>query len=170
MSIEIYGWDELLPEDKELIASSVESFTNGNTGEKPQMLPVTKQGVYNKFLAAVALSEGEFMGYVAADTPLRYNETTMVEIGSLWVPSQQRKRGIARSLVSYLTLAVEQEDITPFAFCNQSSIDVFLGSGYNRAMPEDIPPVAYGLCSECPLKPDTGCCDTTVIYCRDNDE
>lgn len=170
MSIEIYGWDDLPTKDQVYVADLVASYTQGEMGEKPQMLPVTAQEVQDKFMAVIATSEGVFAGYAAAAQPASHVGQEMSEVGSLWVPSEYRGQGIAHKLVQQVSEKVQQRSVVPFAFCNPLSVNVFLNSGYAEAAPEEIPVEAFSLCASCPMKPVAGCCDTTVVYKGDHNE
>ncbi|MCA9347848.1 hypothetical protein KC867_00385 [Candidatus Saccharibacteria bacterium] len=164
MSLEIYNWEDLPANNQESIANLVSSYTQGQLGEQPQMLPVTTKEVCAKFSGAVAMACGTFSGYVAAAQPIAHAGSTMSEIGSLWVPLNYRGQGIAQKLVGHISSDVSNKDVVPFAFCNQLSLGVFLVSGYTHAKPEEIPVESFSFCSNCPAKPEAGCCDTTLVY------
>lgn len=164
MSIEIYSWDDLPDDSKENVANLVSSYTQRELGEKPQMLPITPQEVFAKFTGATAMTGRVFAGYIAASKPIAHAGSKMSEIGSLWVPKGFRGQGIAHKLVKHISTNVSKKSVTPFSFCNPLSLGVFLDSDYRQAAQEEIPAESFGLCANCPAKPGTGCCDTTVIY------
>jgi predicted GNAT family acetyltransferase len=164
MNLEIYNWNSLPEHSQYTIANLVALYTQGELGEKPQMLPLTTEDVWGKFTGAVAMTGEEFMGYVAAAKPTTHLGYKMSEVGSLWVPSEHRGQGVAHELVQKVSQDVQAKSVTPFAFCNPLSLGVFLGSNYVEAKAEEIPPDSFGLCSGCPMQPKSGCCDTTVLY------
>ena len=146
-------------------AGLISAYTKGELGEKPQMLPVEPIDIYQKHLGVVALRDDVFSGYVGATNPIRHNELKMLEVGSLWVPEQHRGKGVAHSLVSFITKSLLQLGETPYAFCNPLSKPIFIELGYVEGMPELIPPAAYSECERCPLKPaNSHCCDDALIY------
>lgn len=164
MHVELYNWEELCVEKQTEVAAVVSAYTQGELGEKPQMLPVTRQDVTEKFAGVIAMAEGVFSGYVAATTPVKHMNGEMSEVGSLWVPKTYRGQGVARALVGHISEVIWQKGVVPYAFCNPLSIGVFKSSGYEQSGPEAIPVEAFRLCMGCPKQPDEGCCDRTVVY------
>lgn len=68
-------------------------------GNLPQMLPITKEDLFEKFLGVVAAVDGRFGGFIGAMQPDVHNGVDMSEVGSLWVEPALRRHGIGGVLV-----------------------------------------------------------------------
>ena len=64
---------------------------------------------------------------------------------------------------------MQDEGITPYAFCNSDSLPIAkrLG-GREIESADEVPPEALELCQECPLygqgSKKHGCCDTVMVW------
>lgn len=169
VNIKICPFEDLTERNQKEIATYIAEYTNGNLDEVPQMLPVTSDDVYAKHLGFVTLAttesaEDTFAGYVGASCPQEWQGQQMCEVGTLWVPQNFRKQGIAHGLVSAISQALVVQQKLPFAFCNPKSKPVFMQVGYVEAEVADLPPSAFGECAKCPVRPTNGCCDELFIY------
>lgn len=162
-TIEIVSFEDCNAEKQELIANTISQYTNGMLEESPQMLPVTPEEVFKKTLGYVAISDNHFAGYVSASMSLHWRNQKMTEVGTLWVPQEYRKRGIAHNLVGLVTKKVNTLGLVPYAFCNSLSESVFKDSGYEVSGACSVPVSAFDLCKGCPKKPTSGCCDKIMI-------
>ena len=164
MNLEIQSFNLLSSATQADVAELLSAYTNGQLGETPQMLPVTEEVVHSKYAGFVALQAGELAGYIGAAQPEEWNGVSMPEVGSLWVPKQFRKRGIAHKLLSAISTQLVEDGVVPYAFCNSLSEVIFKQTGYEDALPTEVPPSAFSLCAACPMKPAQGCCDKVVIF------
>jgi len=149
-----------------MVSQFVSDYTNGKCGEIPQMLPVTKEEVFAKYLGLVVFKkDGGFAGYVGAKDPEEHMGQQMSEVGTLWVPERYQKQGLGTNLVVITSELLTLAGITPYAFCNQYSSGIFSKNGYVEAKPEMVKPSVYDDCINCPLFEIKGkCCDTLYIY------
>lgn len=150
------------------IAEQVSEYTSGNMGETPQMLPITAEAVMQKHLGVVALHNDVLAGYVGATNPIFHIGTPMLEVGSLWVPGEYRKQGIAHMLIDAITSKLIENNYLPYAFCNSLSLPIFKNIGYFETCSKSVPSCAIEACFECPMKPKTDCCDTILVYSGGN--
>lgn len=164
MNFEIFNLKNIEFELQYKIAKQIENYTNGKTGEQPQMLPVSCEEIFNKYLGLVAIKEKEFAGYISSNNPIEWKGNLMAEVGTLWVPKEHSKQGIGHALVEKCTESLNGLDILPFAFCNNKSLPIFKDKDYKEDSEVSIPESAYSLCLSCPTKPKTGCCDTVVVW------
>lgn len=163
MSLEINKFELLSDSTQEEVAKLVSEYTNGVLGEKPQMLPVSEQDIFNKYTGFVALDSSVFAGYIGATWPEEHNQEYMPEVGSLWVPKEFRGQGLAGKLLGIVGVNLSSVGDLPYAFCNPLSLPVFIGAGYKKAKTNEVPVTAFDTCVKCPAKPLDGCCDTVVI-------
>ncbi len=164
MNIEYRIFSELTPVQQAEVALWVSDYTQGMTGELPQMIPVTQEEVRNKYLGCVAFADDNFAGYISASYPEAWNGQAMSELGTLWVPKTYQKQGIGGGLVGFAAVELIEESITPYGFCNQFSLSLFVKKDFVVADASAIPPSALTLCAKCPAKPSAGCCDTIVVF------
>lgn len=164
MNLEIKNFNSIEIDKQYEIATNIEDYTNGKTNEQPQMLPVTTEEVFKKYLGFVAFKENDFAGYISSNIPEEWNGNKMSEVGSLWVPYKHAKQGIAHFLVENCTKELDDLGIVPFAFCNSLSLNIFKDNNYKESLEECIPESTFNLCIKCPVKPDNGCCDTVVVW------
>jgi N-acetylglutamate synthase-like GNAT family acetyltransferase len=164
MTTETLPFNEL-PHSMQLsVAEQVSNYTNGLTGEKPQMLPATPQEIYNKHAGFIALSDGEFAGYIGATQPVVWNNTPMPEVGAFWVPKEFRGQGNGHKLVAAISQALKQAGELPYALANSVSEPIFTAQGYTAAQSHEVPTSAFDLCGNCPFKPALGCCDQPMVF------
>jgi hypothetical protein len=121
--------------------------------------------VLTRHMGFVAMVNDVFAGYVGSKEPDIHNGYIMPEVGSLWVPKEYRKHGIAHKLVSVITDVIISNGELPYAFCNPLSKVIFRESGYNNANDQDIPAVAFGTRVNCKSGPiGNRCCDKLMLY------
>jgi len=165
MSLEYKNFAGLPATQQEEIAALVSSYTKGLLGEIPQMLPVEPEDLWNKQLGYVALADQAFAGYIGASPPEVNNGSLMAEVGTLWVPLEHRKKGIAHQLINVISQDLHLGGQLPYAFGNKLSQPIFEILGYQAAPDTAVPPSALGACALCPAKPDQGgCCDTILVF------
>ena len=93
----------------------------------------------------------------------------MSEVGSLKVDDSLRGHGVGTILFERIIKAMQDEGITPYAFCNSDSLPIAkrLG-GREIESADEVPPEALELCQECPLygqgSKKHGCCDTVMVW------
>lgn len=168
MKITIEQFGSLETDTQIQIAETVAFYTQGGASEELQMLPVDSNKVLNKYLSYVALdvteSEPAFAGFIAAAQPKEHKDRKLSEVGTLYVPSEYRKQGIATSLLQTITKALELQTITPFAFVNPTSRPIFTSEGYVPANTDQLFKGVFSPCQSCPKLPiNGGCCDKQVI-------
>ncbi|MBF1024963.1 MAG: GNAT family N-acetyltransferase [Candidatus Nanogingivalaceae bacterium] len=155
-------------------------------GDK-QMLPVSYADITGKYTDIVALRLPEtpsqepkdaidtnsiinsIVGYVGAMGPIKHGARPMSEVGSLKVDDSLRGHGVGTILFERIIKAMQDEGITPYAFCNSDSLPIAkrLG-GREIESADEVPPEALELCQECPLygqgSKKHGCCDTVMVW------
>ena len=150
-------------------------------GDK-QMLPVSDADIAGKYTGIVALRLPEtedvidanfitnnVVGYVGAMEPIKRGARLMSEVGSLKVDDSLRGHGVGTILFEKIIQAMQDEGITPYAFCNSDSLPIAkrLG-GREIESADEVPPEALELCQECPLygqgSKKHGCCDTVMVW------
>jgi predicted N-acetyltransferase YhbS len=162
--IEIMEFQEYDKKQQQEIAFQVSQLTQGIEGEVLQMLALTPEDVFAKYLAVVAMTETSVVGFVAVNQIVSHATQKMSEIGSLYVRQAARGQGLGRGLVALATSAVVDLGVMPYAFCNPLSRGVFEQAGYVEARADMIPSEAFLLCSRCPVRAGNACCDHMVIY------
>lgn len=168
MNIAIENLQTFSHETQAKTAELIAQYTSGNTGEALQMLPVSTKDVFAKYACYVAHNvsgeDPEFAGFIGALEPEAYMDKQLSEVGTLYVPKDFRKLGIATRLVVAITSDLEEKGITPFAFANPGSLPIFEASGYSLAMPDQLPSSVFLPCQSCPKLPiNGGCCDVQLI-------
>lgn len=164
MNIEIVKFNDVGEGFQHSIANQTSLYTSGFTEEKPQMLAISPEDIFKKYMGYVAVSGDEFCGYIGSSLPQRWNNSSMSEVGTLWVPKAHRNQGLAHELVKKISGSLVEEKVSPYAFCNSLSESIFLDSGFQETTSNNIPPSAFDLCAFCPKKENDGCCDKMVIY------
>lgn len=162
---------------------AIANFVNHRSPGDKQMLPVSDADIASKYTDIVALRLPEtedvidanfitnnVVGYVGAMEPIRHGARLMSEIGSLKVDDSLRGHGVGTILFEKIIQAMQDEGITPYAFCNSDSLPIAkrLG-GREIESVNEVPPEALELCKDCPLYGKTsgknyGCCDTVVVW------
>ena len=161
---------------------AIANLVNHRSPGDKQMLPVSGAGIASKYtdIVALRLSETEdvidanfiannVVGYVGAMKPIKHGARPMSEVGSLKVDDSLRGHGVGTILFERIIKAMQDEGITPYAFCNSDSLPIAkrLG-GREIESADEVPPEALELCQECPLygqgSKKHGCCDTVVVW------
>lgn len=161
---------------------AIANFVNHRSPGDKQMLPVSDADIAGKYTGIVALRLPEaediidasfitnnVVGYVGAMEPIRHGARLMSEVGSLKVDDSLRGHGVGTILFEKIIQAMQDEGITPYAFCNSDSLPIAkrLG-GREIESADEVPPEALELCQECPLygqgSKKHGCCDTVVVW------
>ena len=162
---------------------AIANFVNRRSPGDKQMLPVSDADIASKYTDIVALRLPEtedtiedasfitnnVVGYVGAMEPIKHGARLMSEVGSLKVDDSLRGHGVGTILFERIIKAMQDEGITPYAFCNSDSLPIAkrLG-GREIESADEVPPEALELCQECPLygqgSKKHGCCDTVVVW------
>jgi len=161
---------------------AIANFVNRRSPGDKQMLPVSDADIAGKYTDIVALRLPEtedvidanfitnnVVGYVGAMEPIKHGARLMSEVGSLKVDDSLRGHGVGTILFEKIIQAMQDEGITPYAFCNSDSLPIAkrLG-GREIESADEVPPEALELCQECPLygqgSKKYGCCDTVVVW------
>ena len=161
---------------------AIANFVNRRSPGDKQMLPVSDADIAGKYtdIVALRLPEAEVaidasfitnnvVGYVGAMEPIRHGAHLMSEVGSLKVDDSLRGHGVGTILFEKIIQAMQDEGITPYAFCNSDSLPIAkrLG-GREIESADEVPPEALELCQECPLygqgSKKYGCCDTVMVW------
>ena len=161
---------------------AIANFVNHRSPGDKQMLPVSDADIASKYTDIVALRLPEtedvidanfitnnVVGYVGAMEPIKHGARLMSEVGSLKVDDSLRGHGVGTILFERIIKAMQDEGITPYAFCNSDSLPIAkrLG-GREIESADEVPPEALELCQECPLygqgSKKYGCCDTVMVW------
>ena len=162
---------------------AIANFVNHRSPGDKQMLSVSNADIAGKYtdFVALRLPEAEdiidasfitnnVVGYVGAMKPIRHGARLMSEVGSLKVDDSLRGHGVGTILFEKIIQAMQDEGITPYAFCNSDSLPIAkrLG-GREIESADEVPREALELCQDCPLYGRTGgkkysCCDTVVVW------
>ena len=161
---------------------AIANFVNHRSPGDKQMLPVSDADIASKYTDIVALRLPEtedvidanfitnnVVGYVGAMEPIKHGARLMSEVGSLKVDDSLRGHGVGTILFEKIVQAMQDEGITPYAFCNSDSLPIAkrLG-GREIESADEVPPEALELCQECPLygqgSKKHGCCDTVMVW------
>ena len=161
---------------------AIANFVNHRSPGDKQMLPVSDADIASKYtdIVALRLPEAEdvidanfitnnVVGYVGAMEPIRHGARLMSEVGSLKVDDSLRGHGVGTILFEKIIQAMQDEGITPYAFCNSDSLPIAkrLG-GREIESADEVPPETLELCQECPLygqgSKKHGCCDTVMVW------
>ena len=161
---------------------AIANFVNHRSPGDKQMLPVSDADIASKYTDIVALRLPEtedvidanfitnnVVGYVGAMEPIKHSARLMSEVGSLKVDDSLRGHGVGTILFKRIIKAMQDEGITPYAFCNSDSLPIAkrLG-GREIESADEVPREALELCQECPLygqgSKKHGCCDTVMVW------
>ena len=162
---------------------AIANFVNHRSPGDKQMLPVSDADIASKYtdIVALRLPEAEdvidanfitnnVVGYVGAMEPIKHGARLMSEVGSLKVDDSLRGHGVGTILFGRIVQAIQDEGITPYAFCNSDSLPIAERlNGREIESADEVPPGALELCQDCPLYGKTsgknyGCCDTVVVW------
>lgn len=170
-------------EETSAAIKAIANFVNRRSPGDKQMLPVSDADIASKYtdIVALRLPENEdvidanfitnnVVGYVGAMEPIKHGARLMSEVGSLKVDDSLRGHGVGTILFEKIIQAMQDEGITPYAFCNSDSLPIAkrLG-GREIESADEVPREALELCQDCPLYGRTGgkkyrCCDTVVVW------
>ncbi|RYC74331.1 hypothetical protein [Candidatus Nanosynsacchari sp. TM7_ANC_38.39_G1_1] len=162
---------------------AIANFVNRRSPGDKQMLPVSDADIAGKYTDIVALRLPEtkdvidanfitnnVVGYVGAMEPIKHGARLMSEVGSLKVDDSLRGHGVGTILFGRIVQAIQDEGITPYAFCNSDSLPIAKRlNGHEIESTDEVPPEALELCKDCPLYGKTSgknysCCDTVVVW------
>lgn len=161
---------------------AIANFVNRRSPGDKQMLPVSDADIASKYtdIVALRLPEAEdvidanfitnnVVGYVGAMEPIKHGARLMSEVGSLKVDDSLRGHGVGTILFGRIVQAIQDEGITPYAFCNSDSLPIAKRlNGHEIESTDEVPPEALELCQECPLygqgSKKHGCCDTVMVW------
>lgn len=133
--IEIKSLESLRPAEQAEVVSHVVAYTSGKMGEQPQMLAVSEDNLRTKEVL-VGYSAGKFAGVIATAAALN----GMAEVGTLYVPEDQRGKSYATELVKAATSSSLGKGVMPYAFTNPSSQPIFESVGYEITTMGKLPP------------------------------
>ena len=151
------------PGDKQMLLVSGADITSKHTDIVALRLPETEEVIDANFIT------NNVVGYVGAMEPIKHGARLMSEVGSLKVDDSLRGHGVGTILFEKIIQAMQDEGITPYAFCNSDSLPIAkrLG-GREIESADEVPPEALELCQECPLygqgSKKHGCCDTVMVW------
>ncbi len=151
------------PGDKQMLLVSDADITSKHTDIVALRLPETEDVIDANFIT------NNVVGYVGAMEPIKHGARLMSEVGSLKVDDSLRGHGVGTILFKRIIKAMQDEGITPYAFCNSDSLPIAkrLG-GREIESADEVPPEALELCQECPLygqgSKKHGCCDTVMVW------
>ena len=152
------------PGDKQMLLVSGADITSKHTDIVALRLPETEDVIDANFIT------NNVVGYVGAMEPIKHGARLMSEVGSLKVDDSLRGHGVGTILFKRIIKAMQDEGITPYAFCNSDSLPIAkrLG-GREIESADEVPREALELCQDCPLYGRTGgkkyrCCDTVVVW------
>ena len=152
------------PGDKQMLLVSGADITSKHTDIVALRLPETEDVIDANFIT------NNVVGYVGAMEPIEHGARLMSEVGSLKVDDSLRGHGVGTILFEKIIQAMQDEGITPYAFCNSDSLPIAkrLG-GREIESANEVPPEALELCQDCPLYGRTSgknysCCDTVVVW------
>ena len=152
------------PGDKQMLFVSDADIASKYTDIVALRLPETEDVIDANFIT------NNVVGYIGAMEPIKHGARLMSEVGSLKVDDSLRGHGVGTILFKRIIKAMEDEGITPYAFCNSDSLPIAkrLG-GREIESADEVPREALELCQDCPLYGRTGgkkyrCCDTVVVW------
>ena len=162
---------------------AIANFVNRRSPGDKQMLSVSNADIAGKYTDIVALRLPEtedvidanfitnnVVGYVGAMEPIKHGARLMSEVGSLKVDDSLHGHGVGTILFGRIVQAIQDEGITPYAFCNSDSLPIAKRlNGHEIESADEVPPEALKLCQDCPLYGKTSgknysCCDIVVVW------
>ena len=152
------------PGDKQMLLVSGADITSKHTDIVALRLPETEDVIDANFIT------NNVVGYVGAMEPIKHGARLMSEVGSLKVDDSLRGHGVGTILFGRIVQAIQDEGITPYAFCNSDSLPIAKRlNGHEIESADEVPPEALKLCQDCPLYGKTSgknysCCDTVVVW------
>ena len=91
-------------------------ITSKHTDIVALRLPETEDVIDANFIT------NNVVGYVGAMEPIKHGARLMSEVGSLKVDDSLRGHGVGTILFGRIVQAIQDEGITPYAFCNSDSL------------------------------------------------
>ena len=152
------------PGDKQMLLVSGADITSKHTDIVALRLPETEDVIDANFIT------NNVVGYVGAMEPIKHGARLMSEVGSLKVDDSLRGHGVGTILFERIVQAIQDEGITPYAFCNSDSLPIAERlNGREIESADEVPAGALELCQDCPLYGKTSgknysCCDTVVVW------
>ena len=131
--------EDVDPAKQQKIANLVAVLSHSQLSEKQRIIPLSPEDVFQKYIAMVALWEGEFMGFVGASDPIPHEQTLLCKVGSLIVPPGYQGQGIGSELIWDVTEQLISEGKDPYAFANPVSLKAFTKIGYVPATDGQLP-------------------------------
>lgn len=146
------------PGDKQMLLVSGADITSKHTDIVALRLPETEDVIDANFIT------NNVVGYVGAMKPIKHGARLMSEVGSLKVDDSLRGHGVGTILFKRIIKAMQDEGITPYAFCNSDSLPIAkrLG-GREIESADEVPREALELCQDCPLYGKTSGKTTAVV-------
>ena len=141
---------------------AIANLVNRRSPGDKQMLSVSNADIAGKYtdFVALRLPEAEVaidasfitnnvVGYVGAMKPIKHDTRLMSEVGSLKVDDSLRGHGVGTILFEKIIQAMQDEGITPYAFCNSDSLPIAkrLG-GREIESADEVPREALELCQD----------------------
>lgn len=126
-------------------AMAAAAYSTSAEAQEEGILPVTVKEINAAEIVIFGVVNKMFAGFVrtkeffSADDPLEEEDTTFVQIGSLFVPKDFRGLGIAHELIEVATDAVVGIGGIPYAFVNDTSRIIFEDQGYRPTIPGELP-------------------------------
>lgn len=143
---------------------AIANFVNHRSPGDKQMLPVSGAAIASKHTDIVALRLPEtedvidanfitnnVVGYVGAMEPIKHGARLMSEVGSLKVDDSLRGHGVGTILFGRIVQAIQDEGITPYAFCNSDSLPIAERlNGHEIESTDEVPPRGIGIMPRLP--------------------
>lgn len=126
--------------EQEDIAVKVALLTTAQASAGAKIIPVTPDVVLKKPVSLVATLNGDFAGFVTANTGVEHDGELLTKIGTLTVPSPFQKMGISGRLVNQITGRIVIEGAIPYAHVAKPAIGNFVETGFSLAEPWELPP------------------------------
>jgi hypothetical protein len=152
------------PGDKQMLSVSNADIASKHTDIVALRLPETEDVIDANFIT------NNVVGYVGAMEPIEHGARLMPEVGSLKVDDSLRGHGVGTILFGKMIQKLQNEGLTPYAFCNSDSLPIAKRlNGHEIESTDEVPREALELCQDCPLYGRTGgkkyrCCDTVVVW------
>ena len=152
------------PGDKQMLLVSGADITSKHTDIVALRLPETEDVIDANFIT------NNVVGYVGAMEPIEHGARLISEVGSLKVDDSLRGHGVGTILFGKMIQKLQNEGLTPYAFCNSDSLPIAKRlNGHEIESTDEVPPEALKLCQDCPLYGKTSgkkyrCCDTVVVW------
>lgn len=139
------------PGEQADLAFKVAHFTQAQAKAGSKIVPVTAEVVLHKPISLVATINGDFAGFVSANTALEHDGELLTKIGTLVVPKPFQGHGMAKHLVNQVTGHVVVQEMVPYTFAGVHSLSGFVQTGYTLAEPSELPPGEFSPYGNTPL-------------------